>query len=162
VAFRNHLCAHQDIDIATTKRAQNTLVGRFGAGSVAIHAGQTCGGKQRPQDLFHLLRTEAKGVQCWTGASPTDRRGWLGSIAVVAFEGPITPVVGEGDATVGALRHYTAITALEVGGKAAPINQNETLFLTLQAGGNGLIEWRGNDPLIRRGVGAGRMAVVVV
>src|SRR4029434_3137591 len=104
--------------------------------------------------LFHLLRAEAEGVQGWTGAGDTDRRGWLGSIAVMAFEGTITPGVGEGDAAMGALRHHTAITALEVGGKAAPIAQNETPCLTLQAGGNGLIEWRGNDPLIRHGVGA--------
>ena len=72
----------------------------------------------------------------------------------MTFEGTITPVVGEGDTAMGALRHHTAITALEVGGEAAPIDQNETLFLTLLAGGNGLIEWCGNDPLIRRGVGA--------
>src|SRR4029450_2477023 len=122
VAFSNHLCAHQDINIATAKRAQNTLVSRFGAGSVAIHACQTRGGKQRPQDLFHLLRAEAKGVQGWAGADDTDRRGWLGSIAVMAFEGTITPVVGEGDTAMGALRHHTAITALEVRGEAAPID----------------------------------------
>jgi hypothetical protein len=72
----------------------------------------------------------------------------------MAFEGTITPVIGEGDAAMGALRHHTTITALEIRGEAAPINQNETLFLTLQAGGNGLIEGRGNDSLIRHGVGA--------
>jgi hypothetical protein len=72
----------------------------------------------------------------------------------MAFEGTIAPVVGKGDTAMGTLRHHTTVTALEVGGEAAPIDQNETLFLTLQAGGNGLIEWCGNDPLIRCGVGA--------
>ena len=39
----------------------------------------------------------------------------------MTFQGPVAPVIGEGDATVDALRHGPAITALEVGGEAAPV-----------------------------------------
>src|SRR5262245_27599680 len=102
VAFRNHLSAHQDINITIAKRAQNTLVGGFGAGSVAIHACQTSGGKQRPQDLIHLLRTEAEGIYSWTGAGDTDRRGQLRSIAIMTFEGTITPMISKRDTAMGA------------------------------------------------------------
>ena len=51
-----------------------------------------------------------------------------------------------------ALPHGPTITALQLGGKTAPIDQNEALFLTLQTGGIGLIQGRGDDPLIGRGV----------
>ena len=72
----------------------------------------------------------------------------------MALQSAVTPVIRQGDATVDALWHGPAITALEVGGEAAPIDQNEALFLTLQAGRNGLIQGRGDDPLIGRGVRA--------
>ena len=48
VSFRNHLGAHQDIDGTTAQGAQNALVGRFGAGGVAIHTRQARRWKQGP------------------------------------------------------------------------------------------------------------------
>src|ERR1043166_8239098 len=34
--FGNHLGAYQDIDVATAQGAQNTLMGRFSAGGIAV------------------------------------------------------------------------------------------------------------------------------
>ena len=87
-------------------------------------------------------------MQSGTGAGRADSWSRLGKIAVMALQGAVTPVIRQGDTTMDALRYCPAITALQVGGKAAPIDQNEALFLPLQTGRNGLIQGRGDDSLI--------------
>ena len=47
-------------------------------------------------------------------------------------------MIGQRDAALGAVRHIAAFTALQIGGKAAAVDQNEALLAALQTAVDGI------------------------
>ena len=152
VTFGNHLGADQDVDVAVAQSTQNALMRRLGTSGVAVHAGQPRFGKQRAQHRFDLLGAEAVGPQRGPFAPRAQRRHRLVETAVMAPQPVGAAVIRQRHAAMFAVGNRAAITALQVGGKTAPVNQNEALLAALQAGGDGFPQRAGNDAFVRRRV----------
>ncbi len=78
------------------------------------------------------------GVAAFGVRADDGRGGFVG--AEVALEALRGAMVGEGEAAIGALRDVTAERALEGGGVAAAVEEEEGLLAALEALGDGLFQ----------------------
>ena len=91
---------------------------------------------------------EAEELEHGTLTCRARSRRRLRKIAIMAFQGAVSTVIRQGHTALSTLRDGAALTTLQIRGEPTTVDQNETLFATLQTGGDGMAKWGGNDPLV--------------
>ena len=128
----DHLGADKEIGAPSGEIVDQSLVGSTGAGGVKIHTGNTGLRKDIAHLIFNLLRAKAPCHQLCTAASRALRGHLIGIAAVVARQLVKTAMIGQRHVTVLTTGHPSALLALQHGGIATTVLEEDDLLAMLQ------------------------------
>ena len=146
VTLAHHLRAHEDIGVARLPAPEDASLRTRPLGGVAVqplHGGERVDRAQRGLDL---LRADAERGQRRSPAGGARRRRAAAMMAVMAHQRARRPMPGERHAAVRAGRRHAARRALEVGGEAAAVEEDERLLAAGEVRGERRTELVGQQP----------------
>ena len=111
----DHLGAHQDIDLARAKVGENTAIILLPLQGVGIHALDACVREPLAQRILDPLSANARKPDGRIAATRgrTMLGHWIFMAADVAEQPPRGPMIRQGNRTIGAPGHMTALRALQ-------------------------------------------------
>ena len=127
--FGDHLRAQQDVNLPPRDALEDAVVRPFRAGRVEIHPGDPGFGKAQPEEVLELLGAEPAHALHLMAAGAASRRHGLLVAAIVAAQRRRRLMHGERDGAARALPDDTAGRALQVRGEAAPVEEQNHLFV---------------------------------
>ena len=125
----DHLRADQHVGLAVHEALQDGIVRCLCRGGIGVPAQHARGGKGLHHRLLHLLRAGAEVADALRVAARAQRGLWRGVIAAVAAQHLAVAVVGERGVAARAAHDEAAVPAEHVGGLAAPVEEEDGLFL---------------------------------
>src|SRR5439155_10234288 len=130
--FGDHLGAEQDVYLAAPDALEDAVMRPFAAGRIEVHAREPRGGEPELEEVLELLGADAAHPLGFVPARAARGRDRLLVAAVMAAQRRRRAVDRERDRAAWALAHVAAARALEEGGEAAPVEQQDHLLAALQ------------------------------
>ena len=147
MAFDDHLCSYQDVDLPRFEFLQDLLVSTFVRGRVTVHSLDLHAGEESSNLCFEALRTYPYTTKAVAATSGTISRRRNSVFAIVTLERAGSEMVSEGHTAVGALKSEAAIRAEDEVGKPPSIEKEKALFFVLDVPLKRLPEPLGKQPL---------------
>ena len=138
----DHLCAHEDIDFAGAKVAEDPAVIFFAFQGVRVHPPDARAREQFRERVLHLFRAQTRVKDSGVAAlflRTNIRRGRFVA-ADVAANLLFGAMIGQGHAAIGALGNEAALGTLERRRVAAAVQEQHHLLASLQPQGDFLLE----------------------
>lgn len=139
-ALGNHLGAEEDVGLFGAEGGEEFVVAMAAGGGVGIHPDDAGGGEDGVEGGLDALGAEAELLEAGGVAGGAGGGRAAPETAEVAAEGVVLGVVGKLGCAVGATEHFTAGLALEGGGVAAAVEEEDGLFAAGEAGADGFDE----------------------
>ena len=144
-AFGNHLGAEEDVGLFGAEGGEEFVVAVAAGGGVGVHPDDAGGGEDGVEGGLDALGAEAELLEVGGVAGGAGGGGAAPVAAEVAAEGVVLGVVGELGRAVGAAEHFAAGLALEGGGVAAAVEEEDGLLAAREAELDGLDERLAED-----------------
>ena len=146
-ALGDHLRADEDVNLADAEVAQDAAVILLPFQGIGVHAHDPRVREELGQGGLDLLRAQAGVANRRVAAFlvRADGRHGLDVRADVAAELLLVAMVSQRDAAIGAFGHEAAEGALQRGGVAPPVQEQDDLLLPFHPLGDGLLELRRED-----------------
>ncbi len=123
VAFDDHLRSHQDVGMAVFQFFQDLVMGAPPGRRIPVHSSHLRSGEQGPDLLFKAFGADANAPEPIAPAIGAVSRRLDLVVAVMALEGAVLQVMGEGHAAVGAFKGEAAIRAENEMGESPPVEE---------------------------------------
>ncbi len=127
VPLGDHLRADKDVDLPPVEGAEDPLRIALPGGGVAVHPDDPGIGEELPRLLLDPFRSGAVAADAVSLACRTDVGGLCREVAMMAFQGALGGMMGEGELAVRAGEGVAAVRAEEKGVEPPPVEKKEGL-----------------------------------
>ena len=138
--FGDHLGADEEVGLATGELGDDAFVGVTGAGGVEVHTGDACLGEGGRDDVLYFLCACPTVVEVDVATLRTGGGHTHGVATIVATEGVGGFMVSERNVAMGATGTPATLVALDDGGEASTVEEEDGLLATFEGGAYGLDE----------------------